>query len=567
MSIPKFRLAWKGGAQEQMNILEKMALLLEKILIELERANGKLTSIDNGVTSVDGKMTTQLLLSQEIVDNTSCACNALKDVISNQMEQTQILNSDLLLSQQIADNTSCACNALGDVNGKLDEIIDLLDKPNPVYDFVLNTNSYTITDSDIQKGYFDISGVSTKNGILFNSVTTDLSATWVGQCTVFDGDIIRIGLFRDELSGGLDTQFDLIQSESNIVQSLHVVYIAGIPNEFSVLSHTTEVDYFDTRTVITIDVVSYYGGQMVLPFLGANWVISSHTVHSFGSEGKSFYRLKVKTNVSSFSDLVKVPLSIYIRNDFHSDTVAFSISGVEFGVELYGSNYTTDDGIKGYDPMTKTGLIRFYFVQNILSKQNGGLSGVDWDRPIVHSFFDWDYSGNMGVIKTGVSNSFFRSNDGSYVDSDIGLKFIVGEHFYSLNLPIGVTLPVGMLLMGANTLTTPSNLFYTIPLAACPPLGPMLPMQWQTSNFNTFEYPLLPNGYSGNKTIGALIPVEPPYQADAYALCIGYHNDPLFLMQYGWSMAMRTGLGLIKDTYQYYLIVDNKACYAAVVIS
>lgn len=577
MSIPKFRLAWKGGSQEQMNILEKMALLLENILIELQRANGKLTSIDNGVTSVDGKMSTQLLLSQEIVDNTSCACNALKDVISNQMEQTQILNSDLLLSQQIADNTNCACNALGDVNGKLDEIIDLLDKPNPdpLYEFVLNTNSYTVTESDIQNGYFEILGYSLKDGELFDSVIIDYLNIFFSYIQVLQGGIIRIGLMPLVGDNGIDSTFNLRQSESDLVRSLYLKYVpvVTIPDEFRILAQPTQVDYLDTRTEMTIDVVSYVGGSMLLPAVVAPWSIASYTQHSFGSEGKSFYRLKVKPNVSLFSDLVKVPLSIQISNSFGSDTVVFSISGDEFGLELLGSNYSLD-GVKGYDPMTYQDVVRFAFIQNYLSFLNGGVEGIDWRKPSnIQAYFHSEYTGNMGVVKTGgrTDFSFILTGDPQYVntfyDNVVGLKFIVGEYYYSLNLPVVIQMPTGLPLMGANTLTTSSNLFYTIPLAECPPLGDMLPMQWQTSNFDTFEYPLLPNGYSGNRAVGVIVPVTPDLFPDSYVNRIGFHENSLFLMQYGWSMALKNDTDVIKDTYQYYLIVDNKACYAAVVIS
>lgn len=578
MSIPKFRLAWKGGAQEQMNILEKMALLLENILNELQRANGTLSSIDVSVGSVDTKMTTQLLLSQEISDNTSCACNALKDVIANQIEQSQILNNDLLLSQQIADNTSCACNALGDVNGKLDEIIEIINNgtpPAPVYEFVLNTNTYTLTKADFDNGYFDVSGISTKDGVLFDSVTTDLSATWIGQCTVLPSGKIRIGIFKDELVSGLDTKVDLTQSESNIMQTLQVIYVAGIADEFRLLAQPSQIDYLDTRTEMTIDVLSYSGGGLKLPALGSNWKIASYEVIPFGFEGKSFYRLKVKVaGVTTFDQLVKIPFSIPVSSPVGSDTVNFTVSNTKLVYEPINSDWQSPEGVKGYNPYTYDSFLGFFIYQNNASRLDGGVSGVDWyilndSTGITAVINELIPEHGGGIVNTNPAVPFTLVAPAGYWSSpqQFQMKYIVGWDFQSLRVDINITLPVGLPLMGGKTQGVSESVLFTIPFAPCPFLGPTLPMSWDANAFENFEYPVLPNGYAGSRTVGELLPVSPLLPVPTFKLYIGYDLSQLFLMQYGWSLPLKNVGLIVDDTYRFYVVVDRLACYSSIVIT
>lgn len=185
MSIDKFRLNWRSNPQAQYDELQKMVM--------------HLSNIANGITDINVKL------------------NVLPQIV------TAINNQGLLL-QAISDNTNCACNALGDINGKLDKIIEMLNLP--VYKFALYVSSVDITPDIIDAGSFILSGVSTKDGEIFDQLTLVDEYDFIDSVNVISDTEIEIQLdpAYDIPEGTLVIQ--LKQDESNIIQQFNIYYEA-----------------------------------------------------------------------------------------------------------------------------------------------------------------------------------------------------------------------------------------------------------------------------------------------------------------------------------------------------
>lgn len=207
--IEKFRLGWRSNPQQQYNDLQKMVM--------------HLTNIANGITDIDIKL------------------NVLPQLIT-------AINSQSLLLQAIADNTACACNALSsidfhivemheDMNNKLDYIAQLVTElepappapgpdPVPVYVFDVYTTFVDITPEMIDAGSFVLSGVSTKDGEIFDQLTLVDEYDFIDSVNVISDTEIEIQLdpAYDIPEGTLVIQVQ--QAESNIIQQFSIYYEA-----------------------------------------------------------------------------------------------------------------------------------------------------------------------------------------------------------------------------------------------------------------------------------------------------------------------------------------------------
>lgn len=183
--IDKFRLNWRSNPQAQYDELQKMVM--------------HLSNIANSMTDINVKL------------------NVLPQIVT-------AINNQSLLLQAISDNTNCTCNALGDISGKLDKIIEMLNLP--VYKFALYVSSVDISPDIIDAGSFVLSGVSTKDGEIFDQLTLVDEYDFIDSVNVISDTEIEIQLdpAYDIPEGTLVIQVQ--QAESNIIQQFNIYYEA-----------------------------------------------------------------------------------------------------------------------------------------------------------------------------------------------------------------------------------------------------------------------------------------------------------------------------------------------------
>lgn len=184
MNVNKFRLDWRNSPAKQIDALQEMVKLL--------------ANISNSLVDIGSRLDILPVMESLLRDNNT-------------------------LSQLVVDNTNCTCNALHDISGKLDNIISIIsEEPAPAYSFVFDFSNITLTDDDIAIGYFDLPGHSRKDGVLFNSLLFVNTPSWSnGSITVLDSSI-RFGL-KSSIPAGI-SEFTIVQSESGLVQNASVYY-------------------------------------------------------------------------------------------------------------------------------------------------------------------------------------------------------------------------------------------------------------------------------------------------------------------------------------------------------
>lgn len=224
MSIDKFRLDWRNSPQKQFDAMVQMVVYLQGML-------NKLTDIDvklNALTAISNLVSTQtqaILQLGDRVENMQTVLNTIAD-----LEKAQSL-----LLQAVSDNTSCACNTLQNVvqkqneqNSKLDTIIDILENPvtpGAIYEFKLTTVSHELTNTDLTNQYFDLSGISSKDGQSFPGVKIIDCPDWLNPVIEYPDSTT----FRLKLVAGVplpigEIQISLKQIESNTIQAFTFSY-------------------------------------------------------------------------------------------------------------------------------------------------------------------------------------------------------------------------------------------------------------------------------------------------------------------------------------------------------
>jgi hypothetical protein len=289
MDTKKFRLDWRNSPQKQLDSLQQMVQYL------INMAN-KLTDIDSKLSVLDTLNATLLVIAEKV-------------------------DSQNLLLQQVSDNTNCTCNALQDTNGKLDEVIEILENwspapPVPVYDFSLITGSFEYDDDDVTAGYVDISGISTKDGVLFDSLQVlygDGDPFVFSSVSVLPGNVIRLFFAPSFSPSGSGTSFlSLTQSESNISQYLSYSYSAPVVNYVELTNGTV----VPLRTAVDVAVLSSFDSSIVI---GGNSYLRSSIagVHIF--DGPLFTDFSVPAyfcnNMLSLASL-NIPGSVVSIGDY-----------------------------------------------------------------------------------------------------------------------------------------------------------------------------------------------------------------------------------------------------------
>jgi hypothetical protein len=215
--IEKFRLNWRSNPQQQYDALKEMVMHLKNMLNVLTSVNNKLDALP---------VVVQLQQAQNTL---------LQDIKTIESAQS-------LLLQAIADNTACACNGISqvndtvysmhqDMNEKLDYIAELIEGidppvPVPVYVFNILTTSVEITQEIIEAGSFVLSGVSTKDGELFDQLTLVDEYDFIDSIEVISSTQIEFALVpgAEIPEGTLPIQVQ--QAESELIQQFNVYYEA-----------------------------------------------------------------------------------------------------------------------------------------------------------------------------------------------------------------------------------------------------------------------------------------------------------------------------------------------------
>lgn len=201
--IEKFRLDWRSNTQAQYDELQKMVMHLSNIANSMTDINIKLNVLPQIVTAINN----QGLLLQAIADNTACACNGISQVNDNLVSMHK------------------------DMNDKLDYIAELLEGmdipvPAPVFVFNLFTTSIDITPEIINAGSFILSGVSTKDGEVFDQIILVDEYDFIDSVNVISDTQIEIQLVPGAAIPEGTLVIQLKQDESNIVQQFSMYYQA-----------------------------------------------------------------------------------------------------------------------------------------------------------------------------------------------------------------------------------------------------------------------------------------------------------------------------------------------------
>lgn len=204
--IEKFRLGWKSSPQQQYNELQKMVMHLANIANSMTDINVKLNVLAQIKSAIDN----QGLLLQAISDNTACACNGLS---------------------QVNDNLSTINTNIGN---KLDYIAGLIqDGATPpagdTYLFELFLTSVEITQDIIDAGSFILSGVTRKNGAIFDELSLIDHYDFIESVSVLAPGQIEVQLVPGaEIPDGT-LVIQIQQAESGIVQQLNIYYQSPTP--------------------------------------------------------------------------------------------------------------------------------------------------------------------------------------------------------------------------------------------------------------------------------------------------------------------------------------------------
>lgn len=198
----KFRLLWRNNPQKQYDALQEMVMHLQNVANGITDINVKLNVLPQIITAINN----QSLLLQAVADNTACACNGIS---------------------QVNDNLASLHD---DLNTKLDKIIELLGQnppvPAPVFVFVLSLTSVDITPEIINAGSFILSGVSTKDGEVFDQLTLVDEFDFIDSVNVISDTQVAVELVPGaEIPEGTLT-IQLKQAESNIIQQFNIYYEA-----------------------------------------------------------------------------------------------------------------------------------------------------------------------------------------------------------------------------------------------------------------------------------------------------------------------------------------------------
>lgn len=206
MFIDKFRLDWRSNPQQQYNELQKMVMHLTNIANSMTDINIKLNVLAQIATVIGN----QSLLLQAIADNTACACNGIS---------------------QVNDNLSTINTNIGN---KLDYIAELIQSgatppAGDTYLFELFITSVEITQDIIDAGSFILSGVTRKNGAIFDELSLVDHYDFIDSVSVLAPGQIEVQLVPGaEIPDGT-LVIQIQQAESEIVQQFSLYYQAPAP--------------------------------------------------------------------------------------------------------------------------------------------------------------------------------------------------------------------------------------------------------------------------------------------------------------------------------------------------
>ena len=253
MYIEKFRLGWRSAPSQQYDALQTMVMQLTNMANSMTDINVKLNALPIIVTTVNN----QSLLLQAIADNTACACNGLS---------------------QVNDNLVTINNNIG---AKLDYIAGLIESgatppAGDVYLFELFLTSVELTQDIIDAGSFILTGVTRKNGAIFDELSLIDHYDFIDSISV-----LAPGQIEVQLVPGVEMPYgtfplQIQQAESGIVQQLNIYYAAPpVPVvNYLVLNDDTVVPLFTSgdidlistaaasSTTITVGGVTFYKNQV-----------------------------------------------------------------------------------------------------------------------------------------------------------------------------------------------------------------------------------------------------------------------------------------------------------------
>ncbi|SHE86142.1 hypothetical protein [Dysgonomonas macrotermitis] len=199
MDVNKFRLDWRNSPQKQLDFLEAMV--------------GALIRIDDKLGDISIKL--------DVLPDIKALLEKSNEILVSIEDLNEVNN---LLTQQVVDNTTCTCNALHNVEQQLDEIIDLLNTDVPAYSFDIVDSSFTLTDNDLVAGSFLLNATSVKNGANFDGITVLEGNEYVSSVEVLNDGTFRLNLAVTSLAYGTYV-IRLQQAESSTVEEFNLIRV------------------------------------------------------------------------------------------------------------------------------------------------------------------------------------------------------------------------------------------------------------------------------------------------------------------------------------------------------